>query len=693
MKKFVFLFLILLTQFSFAQSDCADVGGAGGALAVCGNSPVSYTPINDGDVDEDLGGCLSGDEHFSVWYSFTIATSGTLTFSINPVNFSDDYDFGVYGPNVTCSTLGGPIRCNYSAADGPTGLSATAANPSEGAGGPPFSSQLNVLAGQTYFLVVDNFSSSANGFSLTWGGTATLASPFNDPALTPNPFIAPGPNHNGVITICTNPAIFDFSTLSTGIINGNANFSVSYHNNSNDALTNSSPITTPITVNTANTYYYALHYTDPVNPLNPINDCTQTGTITFIQGAIVVNNATVRACNNNNSGTGVFDLTSVSNAMFADPTATRVYYRTIADMDNGVNPITNPAAYTSAAPGTVYMKVTTTQNCTSYGTITLQFYPVVEMNDASLTACFIEANPTTGLFNLNDATVGGGAVTKTYYPSYTDAVNGTNAVPDPSIFISPNTIVYVKGKNANDCTGIAKITLNVTPPTKSTVLKDKIICAEDTTTLDAGDGFTNYEWSTGEATQSISNVSVGTYWVDLTLNGCVTRQTVTVSASSTPVVSGIEITNNTITISVTGGAPPYKYSMDNALWQDSNSFTNVPRGKNMIYIKDSYDCEPIAVEITVPNLVNVITPNNDGVNDVIDYSALAYKQNLVFNIFDRYGNKIHQANQSNGYKWDGRFGDRKIYTGTYWYSVTWNEPDAAKTPVKFSGWVLVKNRE
>src|SRR5690606_40324998 len=75
----------------------------------------------------------------------------------------------------------------------------------------------------------------------------------------------PGPNQDGVITLCTNPGVFDFSTLSAGIVNGNPNFTVTYHNNTNDLLTNSNPLGT-VTVNTANTYYYALHYTDPTNP-------------------------------------------------------------------------------------------------------------------------------------------------------------------------------------------------------------------------------------------------------------------------------------------------------------------------------------------------------------------------------------------------------------------------------------------
>jgi len=95
----------------------------------------------------------------------------------------------------------------------------------------------------------------------------------------------------------------------------------------------------------------------------------------------------------------------------------------------------------------------------------------------------------------------------------------------------------------------------------------------------------------------------------------------------------------------------------------------------------------------VPNLINMITPNGDGVNDVVDYSAIADKQNLVLSIFDRYGTKIHQGDKSNGYKWDGTIAGKKIPTGTYWYSVTWNENDKKNTPFKFSGWIVVKNRE
>ncbi|WP_419869659.1 T9SS type B sorting domain-containing protein [Chryseobacterium sp. CT-SW4] len=318
-----------------------------------------------------------------------------------------------------------------------------------------------------------------------------------------------------------------------------------------------------------------------------------------------------------------------------------------------------------------------------------------EVYDANLRSCFLEDNVATALFNLTVAGVTTETgITKEYYPSPTDAANGTNQITNPTAYVAPNGVVYVKVINANGCYSIAKVTLVVLAPVKSTVLVDKIICMEDTTTLDAGDGFDGYEWSTGETTQSISNVGVGTYWVLLKTGECVTKQTVSVYASEQPVISNIEVSTNNITVYVVGGTPSYQYSIDNINWQDSNVFNELPRGEARVYVKDAYDCDPISVDITVPNLVNVITPNGDGINDFIDYSSLANKPNLVFNIYDRYGNRLHQGNKDNGYRWNGTVNSKNVPTGNYWYDISWNEPGKTNKPaIKYTGWILVKNRE
>ncbi|ALR31522.1 hypothetical protein ATE47_13785 [Chryseobacterium sp. IHB B 17019] len=326
-------------------------------------------------------------------------------------------------------------------------------------------------------------------------------------------------------------------------------------------------------------------------------------------------------------------------------------------------------------------------------TLNLSVDPNPTVQNASLRACYIESNPSKASFNLESAAVTSQfGVTKLYYPTMADLTNGTNVITSTLNYISSNTKVYVKVTNSNGCFSIAEITLTVLPPVKSTVLTDKIICIENKATLDAGPGFDGYEWNTGATTQAIT-VPVGAYWVKLKTGECYTTQDVKVFAAEQPVISNLDIKNNTITVTVIGGTAPYKYSLDGVTWQDSNFFGNLPRGENSIYVKDFYNCEPIDVTVTVPNLLNAITPNGDNRNDYIDYSELSYKKNLVFNIFDRYGNKVHQANQFSAYKWDGTMYGKKVPTATYWYEITWTEPNKAQTQIKYSGWILVKNVE
>ncbi|KPE51585.1 T9SS type B sorting domain-containing protein [Chryseobacterium indologenes] len=707
MKKTLLLFILFLSQVFYAQSDCAT------AIPVCGNSNISYDPKGPGnvvDIPKPPNNtvpdylCLRDGEHFSVWYSFTIGQSGTLTFEITPNVDPDgphnnensaDYDWAVWGPSPVCgsiATLGAPIRCNYAPRTGdwpyPTGLADPAPNGS-------YEAPMNVVAGQTYVLLVDNFSHNTLGFSLTWGGTATLASPFNHPTLSPNPFLPPGgagptPTSPREVPICSLPSLYDFSTLSNNIVNGNEHFSVTYHRNNNDALTGDAPIENPIIVNGTSTYFYRVKYTDPDDPNNALNKCFITGSFKFKEVKITARDATVLGCNNMEEGTAEFDLTTAD--IFTGP-VTKKYYPTMADLNADTNEITEPANYVSNEK-IVYAKLISVHGCTAIAAIRLSFYPVVKLKDAVIEECYLENNVTSSVFNLTLADVGAlDADVKKYYKTLEDAVEETNPIQNPENHLTESTIVYVRVTNATQCYSIAKITLRVLPPVKSTVLKDKIICAEAKTTLDAGPGFDGYEWSTGEKTQSISNVGIGVHWVKLKTGKCFTLQMVTVRASQQPVISNVEITNNTIKVNVTGGTAPYKYSIDGLNWQDSDTFTGLPRGENDIYVKDAYNCNPIHITITVPNLINAITPNGDKVNDEIDYSALSYKKNLIFIVYDRYGNKLHEADKFKGYKWDGMAFGKKIPTGTYWYTISWNENDKNSTEVKYSGWILLKNKD
>jgi len=99
----------------------------------------------------------------------------------------------------------------------------------------------------------------------------------------------------------------------------------------------------------------------------------------------------------------------------------------------------------------------------------------------------------------------------------------------------------------------------------------------------------------------------------------------------------------------------------------------------------------VVKEFLVLNLINAITPNGDGINDVLNYSDLRIKQNVSIEISDRYGAAVYKSSGSS-YTWDGKSGGRTLPTGTYWYILKWTEPDT-RLPVSHSGWILIKNRQ
>lgn len=402
----------------------------------------------------------------------------------------------------------------------------------------------------------------------------------------------------------------------------------------------------------------------------------------------ILTDATIKGCQYN--GKAFFDLTTANVTLLTN--VVKKFYLTLNDLNASVNEISNPTNYLSSQ-GTVYVKVTTDEGCVGSAKITLAFNPSPVVNEASLSECFLTADETKAKFDLTIANVSSETpITKKYYPTFVDASNNTNEILVPDTYISGNGAVYVRVFNSFQCYAIAKVNLNVIPPKRSVVLTDKTICINDRVNLDAGPGYQSYEWSTGATTQVLSGATVGDYWVLLEDNGCFVKQSVSVKKAQNPVITELEISNNTVTVHVSGGKSPYQYAVDAPTnWQDSNIFTGLSRGQHVFYVKDAYNCEPVSVEITVPNLLNAITPNGDNKNDAIDYSELAYKDNLSFVIYDRYGNKIFTGNKFNNYKWDGKHYEKKLPTGTYWYHINWNEPNKEKTPVKYTGWILVKN--
>ncbi|MCF8462274.1 MAG: gliding motility-associated C-terminal domain-containing protein [Flavobacteriales bacterium] len=186
--KFLFQFACATVLLSFqleaiAQQDCFD------AIYVCSSSYVqnsSYSGVGSEQEVPPATTCLGNGEVNSVWYRFTVTSSGSMGFLLNPLNPNDDYDFALFNlSNDSCSgILAGtnlPVSCNYSADPGATGMSANGTGNTNGSSGPNRNALRQVLAGESYALMISNFTSSQTGYSLDFAGTASIAD--NDAAI------------------------------------------------------------------------------------------------------------------------------------------------------------------------------------------------------------------------------------------------------------------------------------------------------------------------------------------------------------------------------------------------------------------------------------------------------------------------------------------------------------------------------
>ena len=182
------------------QSDCSK------AVVLCDKSEfVVDTLLGTGAVDPGVSNTCIIQEFSSAWYKWTCEVSGTLTFDLIPNNYqqgfeSDDIDFVVYelpGGLDDCANKQ-PVRCMASGANtnqngvepfpswarcnGPTGLrngepDVIEVSGCRNAGQNNFVNALDMVAGKSYALLVNNFSQSGLGFSIEWGGTGTFKGP------------------------------------------------------------------------------------------------------------------------------------------------------------------------------------------------------------------------------------------------------------------------------------------------------------------------------------------------------------------------------------------------------------------------------------------------------------------------------------------------------------------------------------
>lgn len=275
---------------------------------------------------------------------------------------------------------------------------------------------------------------------------------------------------------------------------------------------------------------------------------------------------------------------------------------------------------------------------------------------------------------------------------------GTGNVQTATVYNTTTFSVYALGAKGCQSSLPAKVTVEVVPELTSP-LRDVEMCQGDRITLDAGAGPNySYLWSTGAITQTINVDSWGVYTVKIDNGYCEKTFTVNVMGAASPFVSNVDYSNNTLTITaevptINNIPQTAEYSIDGGIsWQDSNVFTGIQDNTTYNIQVRSVGTHCVgALEFFTFQVKNIITPNDDGINDTLDLTALGGFNNFTGSIYDRYGSEMFRFSKENPI-WNGTIGGKKLPTATYWYKFNFQYPKT-KSTMSQSGWIMLKNRE
>jgi hypothetical protein len=200
----------------------------------------------------------------------------------------------------------------------------------------------------------------------------------------------------------------------------------------------------------------------------------------------------------------------------------------------------------------------------------------------------------TGIINAS-ATGGVGAITY--------SINGTNFFPSGAFSGLPAGGYTVYAQDANGCVSSAITSIANSNGPALSVSKTDAFCgtASGTITVTGSAGVAPNQYSlnngTFQSSNAFSGLSSGTYLVTIRDNtGCTNVTNIilnstggtTLAANPTPASCGNS--NGSVTAVVSGGTPPYQYSINGVNYQVGDVFTGIPAGTYTLTIKDAVNC-------------------------------------------------------------------------------------------------------
>ncbi len=307
-------------------------------------------------------------------------------------------------------------------------------------------------------------------------------------SLVINPFpIITDPNP---IEICSNGnneiVLTDYNDE---ITNSNGNLQVTYHYSQTDADTGANPIPSPyIPTNPNEDLFIAV--------IDITTGCTAFTSIainTTDGPNINLSTQQINACEQDDDGIEIFDLTSVINDVLQGTIGVTVtFHTTQEDAETGANPIPNPTNYqnTILELEVIYIRVENDNN-SCFSIVPLELHTnILETGTNIINFALCDEAPDDGsaIFNLEslatNITNGLPDVVITFYETEQDRTDNVNALDNTIPYVVNNFFqtLYILIENT-DCSNLAEIDLIVHPSLTLTANTDVTYCDTDDDTL------------------------------------------------------------------------------------------------------------------------------------------------------------------------------------------------------------------
>ncbi|WP_400079565.1 T9SS type B sorting domain-containing protein [Winogradskyella sp. R77965] len=264
-----------------------------------------------------------------------------------------------------------------------------------------------------------------------------------------------------------------------------------------------------------------------------------------------------------------------------------------------------------------------------------------------------------------------------FFDSESDAISGINPLDFNYNASSSQTIFARLQNNFNSsCFDITSFDLNILERPDIVENITLYLCENQPLELNAEEGFDDYNWSTGQTSTSILVNSTGTYSVDVIRNyntvpeiSCYTTKTFTVIASNTATITDIEVeewsTINSISV-IAEGLGDYEFSIDDFIYQDSSTFSNLTQGEYIVYVRDKNGCGIISESVFVLGYPKFFTPNSDSHNPYWKIKFPSSERDFEILIYDRYGKQLASLD-SDSIGWDGTYNGKLMPASDYWF--------------------------